>query len=242
VVALANLAPSSFRGARFLTPRDHFESGRNAISHRFPAKPSTSHYIEDNGGDPNTFHLTAYLHGPTLMSDWSRLRSALDEPGPGTLNHPWLGAVLVQHKGPYKVQRDDKDSGVLEITLTFIQTAGAIYPSLGGVIAASLSGLAGTSVAAALGALAGSLKLPSSPISVGFINSIVDGVTGAVHDNFGATATVSAAADVLDSSGVRALAGSAAIQGLNIPSSISGSDTVSIVTQGLKDFANSGLD
>lgn len=189
-------------------PRDHLKGGRNAIIHKYPAKPSNSHYAEDNGGEPNEFHLTAYLHGPTLMAQWSALKAALNTPGPGTLSHPWEGNRLVQHKGPYNVKRDDKDAGVLEIELTFFETlGGGVFPSVAGVIAASIAGLSTNAIAMALSSFASAFNLPSSPFSQAFVGSILDGMTGQIATSFGSTAGVAAAANVLSANALTNLTG-----------------------------------
>lgn len=156
MVALSDLAPASFRGARFLCPRDHVEQGRNTIDHHYP--DSNRRYAEDNGFTPPVYHITAYLHGAGLRGQFNALAAALNTPGPGTLAHPWLGSHLCAVKGPWKVVRDDKDSGVLEIEITFLETSPtALFPGAVSGIAALVSGLSGGLVPALFAGLAGNL-------------------------------------------------------------------------------------
>lgn len=234
MVALRDLQPASFKGARFLVPKDHLDLGRNTVLHKYPAKPGNGQYAEDNGGIPNEFHLTAYLHGPNLQSDWASLKSALNSPGPGTLNHPWDGNRLCQHHGPAKVTRDDKDSGVLEITLTFYETLGAgVFPSIAGVIAASISGLAGNAIASALGSFAANFQLPQSATSQTYIASLMGGLTGPLNDALGSVSGVAAATHVL---GVNSLNGLA--EGFS--SVAGGQDLAGSITTALNDYGQSG--
>jgi prophage DNA circulation protein len=142
---MAELAPASFRGVRFLVPKDNGEEGRNIISHNYV--DSSVRYNEDNGAHAPTFHITAILHGLNLRAQLNRLRDALNKPGPGTLNHPYLGSWTCSAVGPYKYEREDEDSGVIKLDLKFSVTGEPIFPGIVTGIAAVVSGLAGAAVA-----------------------------------------------------------------------------------------------
>lgn len=144
MVMLRDLRPASFRGARFLCPHDRAEEGRNVIDHRYP--DSNIRYAEDNGYVPPEFRMTCILHGPNVLSDFAALRAALNQPGPGTLHHPWYGAQFVAAK-TWCVRREDRDSGVLEIEACFLVTGPAVFPGRTHAIAALVTGLSATFVA-----------------------------------------------------------------------------------------------
>lgn len=197
MVALADLAPASFRGAPFLVPRDHVEEGRNTINHLYPG--SQNRYAEDNGATPPEFHLTCFLHGLDLMARWARLRAALNQPGPGTLMHPWYGAQFCAVKGPYKVVRDDKDSGVLELQICFLVTGPPVYPSLVTGIAASISTLSAKAIALSFSTFLDEVRSPTSPFSKQYVQDIIAGVGTSAAAQFGSTSSVVTAADDVQS-------------------------------------------
>ncbi len=152
---LAELSPASFRGVTFYVPKDTGEEGRNIIHHQYPN--SSIRYDEDNGGHAPTFKITALLFGTGLSAKLNRLRDALNKPGPGTLNHPYLGSWTCSAVGPYKYQREDEDSGVITLDLTFsVTSSGTIFPGIVSGIAAVVSGLAGSAVSTITGSFAAS--------------------------------------------------------------------------------------
>lgn len=206
MVALADLAPASFKGARFLVPRDHVAHGRNAIEHKVPG--ANLHFVEDNGAQIRELHLTMYLSGVSLMSDWSRLQTALNSAGPGTLNHPWLGSLFCQVKGPVQTKRDDKDSGVLEIVATFCETIGGTASAgvnISGVIPASIASGAANVIALAIGAMATSMPTVASAYSQSIVLDTLNSVTMTIAGNFPSTTAVATAVDSLSSASMPSL-------------------------------------
>lgn len=141
---LRDLQPASFRGASFKCPKDQLSEGRRIIDHQWP--DSNRRYAEDNGFIPPEFTITAILHGPNLPGQVSRLRNALNTPGPGTLKHPWAGVVRCAVKGPAKWSREDTDSGVMTCEITLLRDDGAIYPALLSGIPAAVAGLAAQAI------------------------------------------------------------------------------------------------
>lgn len=140
----SDLQAASFRGARFLVPRDESEEGRNAVCHEYP--DASFRYVEDNGYIPPRFTLPAVLHGPDLGSKLQRLRSALNAPGPGVLKHPHYGTQFVQVDGTYKVSRDDRSAGTIELEIKFAVTGAPVLPGLLSGIAAVVTGLAASAI------------------------------------------------------------------------------------------------
>lgn len=137
---LDDLQAASFRGARFLVPSDTAEAGRNVIAHEYP--DSNQRYLEDNGLNVANFQVTAVLHGPNIRSDWAQLHRALTRPGVGTLAHPWWGHRRVAVMGRYRVRRDDRNAGVLEVEIPFGETSGANLPGVLSSVPATVGSLA----------------------------------------------------------------------------------------------------
>ncbi len=136
----SDLQPASFRGVRFLVPQDDAEEGRNSIRHATP--DSSFHYLEDNGRHPPEFKINAILHGPNLPGQWAALRAALTRPGPGMLKHPWYGSQYVMVDGKFRVRRDDRDAGTLEIDIPFAVTGPPSLPGSVTGVAAYVTGIA----------------------------------------------------------------------------------------------------
>lgn len=135
-----DLQPASFKGAPFLVPSDEVEEGRNAVTHEYP--DASFRYVEDNGLIPPKFSISALLHGADLPAKLNRLRSALNSPGPGLLKHPYYGAQFVQVDGCYRVRREDKQAGVIELEIKFAVTGAPVLPGIVSGIAAVVTGLA----------------------------------------------------------------------------------------------------
>lgn len=196
MVALRDLQPASFRGIRFLVPRDSADEGPNIVAHRYPGKTS-GHYMEPNGTFEPNFHVHAVIHGADLLGQFERLRKALNSNSPGTLKHPWYGSQTVLAKHPWKVSRDDRDSGVLEIDIHFVVAGLPSFPSIVSGLAASIAGLSGATIASVFTNLASSMNVPNSPFSQAYVNNIMAGTATAVQTQFPATADVATAARVV---------------------------------------------
>ena len=180
---LSQLRPASFRGARFLVPQDEVEEGRNAICHEYP--DASQRYMEDNGYIPPRFTITAILHGQNLPSQWARLRSALITPGPGVLKHPWYGTQLVQVDGTFRVSREDKRAGTLEIEINLAVTGGPVFPGILSGIAAVVTGLASAAVSEIFTAFTKSYGSPGGSKTLATVAAAVTTVSTVMRDSFG---------------------------------------------------------
>jgi prophage DNA circulation protein len=167
MVALRDLQPSSYRGVRFLVPKDKAEEGRKSIPHHYPDSPVR--YVEDNGYCPPEFELSIVLHGRNLLSDWAELRAALNRPGPGTLMHPWYGPQFCSVMGPWKVTREDGFLGELHLEVKFSVTGPPSFPGLVTGIAAAVTGLSAQFLTQLFSAFTGRFGLPVSPVSAAVV-------------------------------------------------------------------------
>jgi prophage DNA circulation protein len=207
VVRLVDLHPASFRGARFLVPSDTVDQGPNVVLHKYP--DANSHYAEYNGQHPNEYHITAYLHGNNLLGQYRALESALNFPGPGTLNHPWHGVRFCAVKGPYKTHREDRDSGVMKIDITFVVTGPAMFPGDFGAIAALVSGLAASVTASLFDQFVADFGNPLlPPVSLDAVTKAIKDVAGAFAAPMAAVEAVGAASESLLVDGFRLVANS----------------------------------
>lgn len=180
---LHNLQPASFRGAPFLVPSDDSEEGRNSVVHEYP--DSSMRYVEDNGRIPPCFSLRALLHGDNLPGKLNRLRSALNKPGPGVLKHPYYGTQFVSVDQTYRVKREDRDSGVIELNIKFIVTGPPALPGLVSGIAALVTGLAISAVTDAFRAFTGQFIAPGSATSATVVSEALQSVAEVMDQAFG---------------------------------------------------------
>ncbi len=111
------LRAASFRGVSFGVTADESEGGRRTVTHEFPQREAP--YVEDLGGAPRRFTVQAFVLGSDYMSRRDALEAALQQPGPGTLVHPWYGEVQVSQTAPYKVRHSAQDGGMAVFQLFF---------------------------------------------------------------------------------------------------------------------------
>lgn len=199
-----DIAPASFRGVRFLVPKDSVSEGRNAIDHLYP--DSNHRFAEDNGYAPPEFTVTAILHGRGLPGQVSALRNALNRPGPGTLKHPWFGSQLVQVAGPYKITREDTNAGVIEFEIKFLVTGAPILPGLVSGIAAVVSGLASSAIAAIAAQFAAAFPSLPSTLTRRAVSAALSSVLSPLDATAGSAASgrLLVEADGLSDNGARA--------------------------------------
>lgn len=182
------LRKGSFRGVPFLVPSGEAEGGRMTILHDYP--DSSYRYAEDNGGIAPIFHVTAIVHGRDVLSWTNRLRQALDAPGPATLQHPYFGAQFVQVQGPYRVRHDDTDLGVVTFEIDFAVTGAPVFPSLGGAIASTVSGLSATFLRGLFAEFQAIWVTPAGAVTRTMLADGVTAIADAFAAGFGAAAEV----------------------------------------------------
>lgn len=185
-----DLSPASFRGVRFFVPSDSVEAGRNAIRHAYP--DASFHYLEDNGLHPPEFKITAILHGVTLPSQWRALNAALTRPGPGLLKHPWFGNQHVMVDGKFRVQRDDRDAGVLEIEIPFSVTGPPALPGVLTGVAAYVTGLSSSAITTLFQDFARRYGSPLTGESARVLSDAVSSIGTTLDLHFAASGTAGA--------------------------------------------------
>lgn len=141
----SKIRPASFKGVPFGVASDSKESGRRTVVHEFPQRQDG--FVEDLGGAATRFTVQAFVIGPDYMARRDALERVLNEPGPGTLVHPWYGEVTVSQFAPYKVAHSAQDGGMATFTLSFARDAQpgspspAVNPVLNALEKAGLSGV-----------------------------------------------------------------------------------------------------
>jgi len=185
-----DLSPASFRGVRFLVPSDTAEEGRNSIRHAYP--DASFHYLEDNGRHPPEFKISALLHGDNLPAKFASLRSALTRPGPGLLKHPYYGRQLCMVDGKFRVKRDDREAGVIEIEIPFSVTGPAALPGIVTGVAAYVTGIATSALTSLFQQFADLYPAPNSPESARVLAAAVGDIGASLDTSFRSAGTAGA--------------------------------------------------
>ena len=111
--------PASYRGAPFLVESTSDEGGPRNVIHEFPGRQFA--YAEPSGNFPDRFAVEGHLIGPDFEAQLATLEAALRQRGPGKLVHPHRGTKLVALDGPYRVQRNTRELGMVRVTLPFCE-------------------------------------------------------------------------------------------------------------------------
>jgi prophage DNA circulation protein len=103
------------------------QGGRRSVTHEFPLRDEP--IIEDLGRAARTFTVQAFLLGPAYMDQRDALIRALEEPGPGSLVHPWYGEITVSPSGLFQDRHTAADGGMCVVTMTFTRDSGDGAPA-----------------------------------------------------------------------------------------------------------------
>lgn len=121
----------SFRGARFVVPENDLEFGRRKQVHEYPKRDTP--YVEDIGRKARRFSVQVFVDGSITADDdyipaRDALIAAIEEAGPGTLVHPWYGALRVDVVES-SVRESTREGGRAAFQLAFVEAGEAIFPT-----------------------------------------------------------------------------------------------------------------
>jgi prophage DNA circulation protein len=125
-MSTTNYLEASFRDAVFLVESTSDEGGPRHIIHEFPGRQDA--YAEPSGMFPKRFNVEAHLIGSNFEAQLIALEAALEQPGAGRLNHPHRGSKFVAVDGPYRVQRNTRELGMVRVSITFCEAGPALEP------------------------------------------------------------------------------------------------------------------
>lgn len=121
-----DLLPASFRDVPFEVETTTLQAGRRTQLHEYPQRDIP--YVEDLGRATRDLNFTAFVTGDDYVNQANALLAALEEPGPGTLIHPWFGSLTVSLNAPATVGFDAA-LGVARFTLSFIESGALEFPA-----------------------------------------------------------------------------------------------------------------
>ncbi len=148
----ARLRPASWRGVPFYVDEASGEVGRRLQMHEYPQRDEP--WAEDLGRAQRTWNVTGYVLGPGYMGTRDRLISACEQRGPGTLVHPYLGALQVVCER-FRYTERDEEGGICRFQLSFAEPGTAGMPLARRAAGAAVRAAAGGLVNAAIAAFAG---------------------------------------------------------------------------------------
>ena len=143
-----NLRQAAFRGVLFGVASSVDGRGRDPVVHEYPMRDEP--YLEDMGRAKRTIDITGFILGPGYEARRDALIRALEQPGPGTLIHPWLGSFQAALAEPAQISHEAESAGMVTFEMKFIEAGGAArpgsslnFPALAGLAAALARALAG---------------------------------------------------------------------------------------------------
>lgn len=120
------LRSASFRGAGFLIEGAGHEGGRRIAFHEYPQRDTP--YAEDLGRRGRGTTIEGFVLGPNYMVARDALIRALDDAGPGTLVHPYLGSMSVV-VDRYRVSESTGEGGLARFSMTFLESGRQSFPT-----------------------------------------------------------------------------------------------------------------
>lgn len=121
------LQQASFRGVPFEVEASGITVGRRTVVHEYPQRDRP--YVEDMGRATRNITLQCFVVGSDYLEQAQALMHELEEPGPGTLIHPWLGEMEVTITSVSELQFD-QGLGVASVTITATEAGDLEFPAV----------------------------------------------------------------------------------------------------------------
>lgn len=121
------LQPASFRGVPFEVEASGITVGRRTVVHEYPQRDRP--YVEDMGRATRNITLQCFVVGSDYLEQVQALMHELEEPGPGTLIHPWLGEMEVTITSVSELLFD-QGLGVASVTITATEAGDLEFPAV----------------------------------------------------------------------------------------------------------------
>lgn len=118
----------SFRSAYFKWRQSATVVGRKTARHDYPLRDDA--YVEDMGSRPREFTLDCFVIGKDYTDQRDALIAALEQEGPGMLDHPTMGYMLVSLNGEVRITESTSEGGMCRFSIPFVLAEERIpYPS-----------------------------------------------------------------------------------------------------------------
>ncbi len=120
------LQKAKFRDAEFNVQGTDGQVGRRTVLHEYAKRDEP--YAEDMGRKAREFNLEAYVIGADYMAARDRLIAAIEQPGPGTLVHPYRGTFSVVVTA-CRISETSDEGGMARFSLTFVEAGKNANPA-----------------------------------------------------------------------------------------------------------------
>lgn len=120
-----SLRPASFRGVLFHVDSSDLGAGRRTQLHEYPQRDKP--WVEDLGRAAREISFDGFVVGADYVDQANKLLAALEEAGPGTLIHPWLGTLTVSQKDMARVSFNAA-LGQARFNLSFVESGELEFP------------------------------------------------------------------------------------------------------------------
>ncbi|MFB0874564.1 MULTISPECIES: DNA circularization protein [unclassified Sphingobium] len=163
----------SFRGVPFRTEDHETSGGRRGVNHEFPQAEKP--VWEDLGRGARSYRIECHVVGADYPAGANALADALDQPGAGTLVHPWLGAmqVAVPEQGWSRRDSATDDGGIARFSIEFVESGLPVPATATSDTQAQATAAADEAAAAAPIAAARGINVASA---IGFVQQAADDV------------------------------------------------------------------
>lgn len=121
------LQQASFRGVPFQVTGSDVTGGRRVLIHEFPQRDKPQH--EDLGRSVRGFTVAGFVVGADYIKRAGELIAALEQPGSGTLVHPWHGTMQVTLRSDFRVSYDSRGLGMASFELPFMEAGEVAFPT-----------------------------------------------------------------------------------------------------------------
>ncbi len=158
-----DLIAASFRGAPFKVRSHSGNVGRRVQVHEFPLRNKP--YTEDLGRKKRDFKIEAYVLGTDYMGQRDALLRAAELPGPGQLQHPYLGEMRATCIG-CEVREDTAEGGMARFTLDFIEAGDLAFTGVAASTGAAVVAAADVASSAAQSSFTAAHKVAGKPAFV----------------------------------------------------------------------------
>lgn len=118
------LGPARFRGAAFYVDRAALDAGRKTVTHEYPQRDTA--FVEDLGRQARAFTIDGYVIGDDYLAQKERLLDAVEQPGPGTLDHPYYGTRRVAVTG-FHLEESLSEGRMARVSIQFTETPPKVF-------------------------------------------------------------------------------------------------------------------
>jgi len=113
------MGPATFRDVPFFVERAELAAGRKIVLHEYPLRDTP--FVEDLGRRSRIFPVDGYVIGDEYLIAKNRLLTVLEEPGSGTLVHPYYGTRICA-VGNVRVVESRDEGGMARFSIDFLET------------------------------------------------------------------------------------------------------------------------